>query len=201
MANILLTLQQPGHVYIQGEPGLGKTELVDYYLTGKKYWKAGESSAFLFGTLPEDTEYVWFEDFDMNKYHQNLNNMLSLMDGKQTTVSRKCIDDKTVSINCRFIFTSNYPIGSAYPMLQRRVTYIHVCHKMYDCRGCRPDFIPDNQLGLFDIDGEQFLNELALVNDTNFTLDISDEQARSSPPDGLHNIMTTEEINQMFEAM
>jgi hypothetical protein len=77
--DILLKLDNPGHVYIQGEPGLGKTELVDFYLTGRKYWKAGESSGFLFGTLPEDTEYVWFEDFDMNKYHSNLNNMLSLM--------------------------------------------------------------------------------------------------------------------------
>jgi len=193
---------------------MGKTELVDFYLTGRNYWKAGESSGFLFGILPENTEYVWFEDYDMSKYHQNLNNILSLMDGKQTTVSRKCVDDKTMSINAKFIFTSNYEIGINYPMFARRVTYFYICHKLYECAGCRPNYlppaptallpihdIPDNQLGLFDIDGNEIFQELDLITNPNFTLDISDENARSSPPDGLHNIMTQEEIDAMFEAM
>ncbi len=54
--NILLAFQGDKHTYIQGEPGLGKIELVDNFLTGKHYWKAGEPSGFLFGTLPEKRE-------------------------------------------------------------------------------------------------------------------------------------------------
>jgi hypothetical protein len=94
---ILLDLQQHKHIYIQGEPGYGKTEIIDHYLTGKSYWKAGEPSSFLFGTLPEKTEYIWFEDFDIVKYNANLINLLSLMDHKETTVSKKCCDDRTIT--------------------------------------------------------------------------------------------------------
>jgi hypothetical protein len=201
-STILLALQGPKHVYIQGEPGLGKTEIIDNFLAGKKYWKAGEPSDFLLGTLPEQTEFIWFEDFDIVKYHGNLNNLLSLMDHKETSVSKKCQDDKIITTKAKFIFTSNFTIGSAYSMFNRRIEYIHVCHKMYDCHGCRPDYIPNNQLGLFSLNGEQLLVDLSLQNNTDFTLDLSDENARQGPPsDGLHNIMTQEEIEKFFDTM
>jgi hypothetical protein len=168
-SNILLALQADKHVYIQGEPGYGKTELVDYFLTGKNYWKPGEPSNFLFGTLPEKTDYIWFEDFDIVKYHNNIINILSLMDHKETTVSKKCCDDKTIVTHAKFIFTTNYNIGFNYNMFERRVNYHHVCYKMYDCRGCRPNFIPDNQQGLFSIDGEQLFIDLSEAAE-NFTV-------------------------------
>jgi len=176
---ILEDLRQNKHVYIQGEPGYGKTELIDNYLTGKNYWKPGETSQFLFGTIPEKTDYIWFEDFDLTKYHQNLNNILSLMDKKETTISKKCCDDRTIITNATFIFTSNFCIGSAYSMFERRISYHHVCHKMYNCGGCRPDYTPSMHNSIQD-----------LPPPSPIQLELSDEYAR----DGLNNIMTPEEI-------
>jgi hypothetical protein len=132
--DILLALEETKHVYIQGEPGLGKTELIDSFLQGKNYWKAGEPSSFLFGTLPDKTDFVWFEDFDLTKYSQNITNLLSLMDGKETSVSRKCVDDKIITLNTKFIFTSNYDIPNQFFMFNRRVTQINVGHRMYRMR-------------------------------------------------------------------
>lgn len=121
------------HLYVVGTPGIGKTEVIDWFLKGKSYWKAGEPSNFLFGTLPDKVDYVWFEDFDLNKYSGHLNNLLSLMDHKQTTVSRKGVDDRTVICPARFIFISNYSIPHDYPMFQRRLKVIDVAHPMYNC--------------------------------------------------------------------
>jgi len=96
--DILLALESSNHVYTYGEPGLGKTELVDWFLRGKKYWKAGEPSNFLFGTLPDQVDYIWFEDFKLDKYLPYLSTLLSLMDKKEVTVSRKGVDDCTKMI-------------------------------------------------------------------------------------------------------
>jgi hypothetical protein len=63
-----------------------------------------------------------------------------------------------------------------------------------ECTGCAPNYIPDNQLGLFDLDGQQLLIDLER-DAANFTLDLSDENAR----DGLNNIMTPQEIEEFFE--
>jgi len=140
-----------GHLYIEGDPGLGKTELIDFLLKGKSVWKAGEPSSFLFGTLPDSIDYVWFEDFQDIKYEENLCNILSLMDFKPTTVSKKCIDDRMVITHARFIFTSNYDIGDRFNMLRRRVKKYTINHKLYQCIGCR-NFVPDNQQVLLDIE-------------------------------------------------
>jgi hypothetical protein len=83
---ILTTLQ---HMYIEGEPGAGKTELVDYMVQGRKCWKAGEPSSFLFGTLEEDVEIIWFENYDAIKYANHLATILSLIDQKPVTISKK----------------------------------------------------------------------------------------------------------------
>jgi hypothetical protein len=78
------------HLYIQSSPGCGKTELIDFLLKNQRYWKAGPPSPFLFGTLQENYDYVWFEDFDIIKYSGHLSTLLSLMDGKEITVCRNC---------------------------------------------------------------------------------------------------------------
>lgn len=141
------------HLYIQGAPGYGKTEIVDWFLKGKSYWKAGEPSSFLFGTLPDKVDYIWFEDFDMHKYGPHLSTLLSLMDHKETTVSRKCCDDRTVVLNARFIFISNYFIPSEYPMFARRVKYMEIEHKLHECVGCGP--AEEQAVALLDIIQEQ----------------------------------------------
>ncbi len=81
-------------------------------------------------------------------------------------------------------------------MFSRQINYTHVYHKMYDCKGCRPNYIPDNQHGLFDIDGKQLLIDLSQAVQ-NFTLDLSDENARDGM-DGLNSIMTPEESRAIF---
>jgi hypothetical protein len=66
-----------------------------------------------------------------------------------------------------------------------------------------PPAIPDNQLGLFDINGEQMLIDLAAHSPT-FTLDLSDENAGTSSrfgDIGLDNIINDEEIEQFLETM
>lgn len=126
------------HLYITGAPGLGKTEVVDYFLkvNNKDYWKAGEPSSFLFGTLRDDHDFIWFEDYDMFKYSGHLNTLLSLMDHKQTTISKKCADDRTIVSPARHIYISNYDIPNDYPMFRRRVNVINVNHRLWECNGC-----------------------------------------------------------------
>lgn len=138
------------HIYLQGPPGLGKTEIVDFYLKGKKYWKGGEPSGFLFGTLSDDVDFIWFEDFDMFKYSGHLNTLLSLMDHKETTISRKGVDDRTVVSPARHIYISNYNIPSDYPMFTRRVKIIECYHKTYECLGC----------GNFELSADQLIGDL-----------------------------------------
>jgi hypothetical protein len=108
----------------------------------------------------------------------------------------------------QIIFISNYPIPLGEERFKRRITHTYVDHVMYSCTGCIPPYIPDNQLGLFDINGDQIMQQLETANNSQFTLDISDENAHDAEPrlsryisTGLNNIMTDEEIEQLFEAM
>lgn len=205
--DILQSLDSGAHTYVHGLPGLGKTEVVDYFLQGKRFWKAGEPSNFIFGTINESYDYVWFEDYDHDKYRPNLINLLSLMDHKETTISKKGVDDRTILLHAQFIFTSNFMIPTNYDMFRRRVTYIDVTHKTFECTGCMPAYIPpqtipDNQLGLFDLEDEQIMIDLmnSMEEPVN---DISDENAGDVSrfmETGLDNIMTDEEIEAFFEA-
>lgn len=136
--DILLALERYDHCYIYGLPGLGKTEIVDWYLRGRNYWKCGEPNNFTFGTLPDCVQYIWFEDFRPEKYDSLLSTILSLMDHKEVTISRKGVDDTTKIIKAKFIFTSNFYIDQ-YPMLQRRVNFLDVDHRTYECDGCNED--------------------------------------------------------------
>lgn len=124
------------HLYITGAPGLGKTEVIDWFMKGRVYWKAGDPSGFLFGTLNDTVEFIWFEDFDMFKYQGNLNTMLSLMDHKETTISKKCCDDRTITCPARHVYISNFHIPADFPMFRRRVKVIDVSHSLYLCSGC-----------------------------------------------------------------
>ena len=154
-------LENMAHIYIEGPPGYGKTELIDHLVKSKKVWKAGEPSNFLFGTLDESYEIIWFEDFHMLKYDSHLSTILSLMDSKLATISKKGCDDRTIIFKGRFIFTSNFPIGD-YPMLRRRVTEIYTNHQLYSCLGCRPDYVPPQQY--FDITGGELLLDIDNLN-------------------------------------
>jgi hypothetical protein len=188
--DVMLAISGVQHLYIEGPPGHGKTELIDYCLRGKNYWKAGEPSQFLFGTLTEVPQFIWFEDFEFTKYIAQFSVLLSLMDKKEATIQKKGVDDRTIISNALFIFCSNYPPPSGYPMFIRRIRHIYIDHSLFLCTGCHSDYIPDNQLGLLDSSGEQ----LALQ------LNVSDENAGSpSRFDGLHNIMTDSEIESFFE--
>lgn len=135
--DLLVALESEQHIYVYGEPGLGKTEIIDWYMRGKNYWKCGEPSNFLFGTLPDKTDYIWFEDFQLEKFQQHLSSLLSMMDHKEVTISRKGVDDCTKILDAKFIFCSNYTINEyVYPMFKRRVQVFDVDHKTYECEGC-----------------------------------------------------------------
>jgi len=140
-------LEGDKHLYIYGEPGYGKTEVVDSFLCGKRYWKAGEPSMFLLGTIPDDIDYIWFEDFKLEKYLSYLQSLLSIMDKKEITISRKYMDDTTKLIKAKFIFCSNYLFDETlYSMFFRRLCMFHVEHKMYTCTGCGANAAVDEDL-------------------------------------------------------
>lgn len=185
------------NVYIEGPPGYGKTELIDILTKEKKIYKVGRSNNFTFGSVTDDIEILWFEDFVFENFKDNMEVILSLMDRKPTTVSQKLRDDRTLYFTGQFIFISNFPVPPNEERFTRRIKHHYINHKMYECQGCYPDFIPDNQLALFDINDEQV------------TLDLSDENANhgSTPrvsrfiSTGLNNILTDEEIEQLFDSM
>lgn len=142
------------HLYIEGPPGYGKTELIDSISRNYRLWKAGEPGYFMFGTLNEDYDLVWFEDFDIMKMGLMMSTLLSLMDRKPVTISKKHEDDRTILFNGRFIFTSNYPIGDN-AHFRRRVEHVYVSHKMFDCFGCVSDMVP-----VFNVDPVQALMDI-----------------------------------------
>jgi len=158
------------HLYIEGPPGYGKTELVDSMLRQMKVWKSGEPSYFMFGTLNEDYDTVWFEDFDITKMGLMMSTLLSLMDGKPCTISRKHEDDKTILFKGRFIFTSNYPIGPN-DHFRRRVKSIYVQHKMHDCLGCVSDVVP-----VTNVDSRAILNDIEELLSGDFNDLFNEEQ-------------------------
>jgi hypothetical protein len=195
------------NIYIEGPPGHGKTEIIDTLIKGKRIFKAGCNSNFMWGGLKEDTEIIWFEDFSVENYKGNIETILSLMDKKETTISEKGKNDRTVYYTGQFIFISNFPIPIGEERFTRRIKHHYINHKIHECTGCHPDYIPDNQQGLFDINGDQLMLDLDLMAH-DFTSDISDEQANdASGPrvsrfisTGLNNIMTDEEIEQFFDS-
>jgi hypothetical protein len=178
------------NIYIEGPPGYGKTELIDTLTKGRKIFKAGCNSNFMWGGLREDIDIIWFEDFSLENYKGNIETILSLMDKKETTVSEKGKNDRTIYYTGQFIFISNYPIPIGEERFQRRIKHHYINHKIYECKGCRPDYIPDNQLGLFDINGDQLMLDLDEMG-ANFTLDISDENANDGQQPRISRFIST----------
>lgn len=124
------------HVYIYGLPGLGKTELIDRYVQRFKCWRAGAVDRFMFGTLQENHEVVLFEDFKPFESEKMLPTILSIMDKKPVAVSEKFKNDSIRMFNAQCIFVSNETIPSCMSMLERRVRFFCVDHRMYDCVSC-----------------------------------------------------------------
>lgn len=157
--DVLSTLQ---HLYLEGPPGYGKTELIDFCIQGQRVWKCGEPSQFMFGTLTEEFNVILFEDFDIEKYKPYMSTILSLMDSKPVTISKKYEDDKTLVIRAQFIFTSNFPIGSN-EHFRRRVKEVYVQHKMFECLGC----VSTPLLGIpnFDLEPNGIFEDLARLEE------------------------------------
>lgn len=173
------------HLYIEGSPGYGKTELVDYVTQRQKVFKCGEPNYFMFGMLDEDIDVIWFEDFDSMKFKPYMSTILSLLDHKPVTVSKKHENDRTITFQGRVIFTSNYAIGLEFPMLKRRVKEIYTIHKMFECLGCVGDYVPVQDLlnfnvGTGDIDAD--IEERVMI-------------------DGAPSFLTSEEVERFFDSL
>lgn len=123
------------HLYIYGEPGVGKTELVDRFTQIYQPWRCGFPDKWVFGTLKENDEFALFEDFDTQKVESVLPQLLSIMDKKPVAISQKYVDDATKLFKCRCIFISNYQLPMHHPMY-RRCDYVQVDHKMFECVYC-----------------------------------------------------------------
>lgn len=133
---IMKSLVNREHIYIFGLPGLGKTELVDRFVSGFKTWRAGAVDRFMFGTLHEGYEIVLFEDFKPFECEKMLPTILSIMDKKPVSISEKFKNDSVRMFNAQVIFVSNETIPSCMSMLDRRVKYFCVEHKMFECVSC-----------------------------------------------------------------
>jgi len=90
----------------------------------------------------------------------------------------------------QIVFISNYPIP--------------VGRKEFP--GCTPNYIPDNQLGCFDMNGDELLIDLDQAAQ-NFILDLTEENAHDGQVHvsrfvntRLNNIVTHDEIEQFFES-
>lgn len=122
------------HLYIYGSPGVGKTELIDGIVKLRKTWRTCSNDKWMFGTLKEDDEFAVMEDFDLLGFTQ-LPVLLSVMDRKPVSISEKYKNDETKMFSCAVIFISNYMLCSSSP-LHRRVSYIEIPHKLFDCTSC-----------------------------------------------------------------
>lgn len=182
------------HLYIEGPPGYGKTELVDSLSRNYRVWKAGEPGYFMFGTLSEDYDLVWFEDFDITKMGLMMSTLLSLMDHKPVTLSKKHEDDRTILFNGRFIFTSNYPIGDN-EHFRRRVKAVYVNHKIYQCNGCVSDYVP-----VTDVDHRQALLDIEELLSEEFTTENNNNNITTSMGDA-DGVGATEDIENIFSLL
>lgn len=133
---IVNALDNGKHCYLYGTPGLGKTEIIDTYLRGKKVYRVGEKDRFMFGGLKDDCEFILFDDFNPSEYIGQLKTILAIMDHKPVTISEKFKNDCIKFFKCQCIFISNYNIPSDMCMLLRRLEFFCVVHKMYECLGC-----------------------------------------------------------------
>lgn len=122
------------HIYLYGPPGVGKTETVDRIVKSFSTWRSNQNDKWMFGTLEENHRYAVFEDFDLYGFSQ-LPTLLSIMDGKPVSISEKYKNDEIKMFSVCCIFISNYTLCNTSP-LYRRVSYIDVTHKMYECLGC-----------------------------------------------------------------
>lgn len=122
------------HMYIYGPPGFGKTEVIDRLVKHRKTWRTSANDKWMFGTLDEADEFAVFDDFDPMNF-SNLSTLLSVCDKKPVSVSEKYKNDEIKMFSCTCIFISNYPLSSQNPLF-RRVEYISLDHKLYECENC-----------------------------------------------------------------
>lgn len=131
------------HLYLESPPGYGKSEFIDNYLKNKVYFKVNDWNQYCFAGLHESHEFLWFEDFDFEKWKNVSSTILSIMDGKQVSLQAKYLPDRLTSFKLIVIFTSNFVLGATPEYLQRRVEHVYWDHKVFDCLCGMPNDIDD----------------------------------------------------------
>lgn len=122
------------HMYIYGPPGVGKTEIIDRIVKLRRTWRTQANDKWMWSGLDENDEFALLEDFDCYGFTQ-MPTLLSMMDRKPVSVSEKYKNDEIKMYSSQFIFISNQPLCTNSP-LSRRVTYVDVSHKMFECNMC-----------------------------------------------------------------
>lgn len=136
------------HLYLESPPGYGKSEFIDDYLKDKVYFKVNDQNQYCFAGLQESHEFLWFEDFDYEKWKNVSSTILSIMDGKQVSLQAKYLPDRLTSFKLQVIFTSNYVLGATPEFMQRRVIHQYWNHHVANCVCGAPGDIDD----LFSLD-------------------------------------------------
>lgn len=127
------TLNGGHHLYLESPPGYGKSEFIDDYLKDKVYFKVNDCNQYCFAGLQESHQFLWFEDFDYEKWKGCFSTILSIMDGKQVALQAKYLPDRLTAFKLQVIFTSNFVLGATPEYLQRRVVHSYWNHKVQNC--------------------------------------------------------------------
>jgi hypothetical protein len=131
------------NIYIRGDPGIGKSELIESLIQPKKVFRAGGLNRFMFGSIRNDVEVILFEDFvwpnsDNPDRDNMMSRILSIMDGKDVPIEKKGKDTyefiKDHHVQC--IFLSNEFIPAGKEMFERRCRHFNLYCPFKDCLQC-----------------------------------------------------------------
>jgi hypothetical protein len=136
----------PRHIYIYGDPGLGKTEVVDSILSSQPELQNVNVvtpegwGPFMFNSLVPTTDVLLFDDFSYTPAtgESHLRTLLAILDSKLTSVQVKHQNSHPLVYHLCGVFISNFNIPDHLFMLNRRCETIYIDHKIQDCKGnCR----------------------------------------------------------------
>lgn len=145
VTDIVYTYRNNDNMYIYGDAGVGKTELIEGLIKDRVVFRPGNLNKFMFGSMPLDVEVILFEDWSWplekkddpdNMFYR----LLSIMDHKPVCIEKKGKDTIEIYVpRVQCIFLSNERIPAMKDMFERRCRCFNIPykHKLYECNCCR----------------------------------------------------------------